>query len=92
MIKLDIGTLFASQYKSGGKREMTITIAPFTVDPIHSYTTPLVWDPRKQERAQEYPLTYWGIYIDDKYISYTSSKELAEKSKVWMEKWLKDIH
>jgi hypothetical protein len=36
------------------------------------------------------PITYWGIYLDDKHVSYTSSRELAEKTKVWIEKWLKD--
>ncbi len=69
---------------------MTVTIAPFTVDPRCSYIAPLVMDPRKEEVTQKDPLTYWGIYIDEKYVSYTSSKELAEKTKVWMEKWLKD--
>jgi hypothetical protein len=73
---------------------MTITIAPFTVDPRGTYTAPLVIDAIddviKEGRSQRNSLTYWGIYIDDKYVSYTSSKELAEKTKVWMEKWLKD--
>jgi hypothetical protein len=32
------------------------------------------------------PITYWGIYLDDRYISYTSSREQAERTKVWMEK------
>ncbi len=70
---------------------MTITIAPFTVDPRCSCTAPLFGGTeKKEEHTQKNPLTYWGIYIDDKYVSYTSSKELAEKTKVWMEKWLKD--
>ncbi len=69
---------------------MTITIAPFTVDPGCSYTAPLFGNAEKEVYAQKNPLTYWGIYIDDKYVSYTSSKELAEKTKVWMEKWLRD--
>jgi hypothetical protein len=72
------------------KKEMTITIAPFTVDSRCTYTAPLFGDAGKEGHTQRDPLTYWGIYIDDKYVSYTSSKELAEKTKVWMEKWLKD--
>jgi hypothetical protein len=67
-----------------------MTIAPFTVDPRHSFTASLFGDANKEGRTQKSPLTYWGVYIDDKYVSYTSSKELAEKTKVWMEKWLKD--
>ena len=31
---------------------------------------------------------YWGIYLDGKQVSYTSNRELAEKTKQWMEKWL----
>ncbi|MER3445812.1 MAG: hypothetical protein C4291_02780 [Candidatus Dadabacteria bacterium] len=69
---------------------MTITIAPFTVDSKGSYTAPLVGDTEKEKPTQKNSLTYWGIYIDDKYVSYTSSKELAEKTKVWMEKWLRN--
>lgn len=71
---------------------MTITIAPFTVDSRSSpsYTAPPVWHVSKEELNQNNPLTYWGIYIDDKYVSYTSSKELAERTKVWMEKWLRE--
>lgn len=71
---------------------MTITIAPFTVDSrsSSSYTAPPVWDINKEKRTQKNPLIYWGVYIDDKYVSYTSSKELAERTKVWMEKWLRE--
>ena len=36
------------------------------------------------------PITYWGICLDGKIVSYTSSKELAEQSKIWMEKWLNE--
>ena len=67
---------------------MTITIAPFTVDPKCAHTAPLNGY-GKAEQTQRNHLIYWGIYIDDKYVSYTSSKELAEKTKIWMEKWLK---
>lgn len=33
---------------------------------------------------------YWGIYLDDKRISLMSSKESAEKVKLWIEVWLRD--
>ncbi|HWP92995.1 MAG TPA: hypothetical protein VNN20_12450 [Thermodesulfobacteriota bacterium] len=72
---------------------MTITIAPFKVNPSCNYLASRV---RHEEEAHlennHPPITYWGIYLDDKYISYTSSKDLAEKTKIWMEKWLGDIY
>jgi hypothetical protein len=33
-------------------------------------------------------VVYWGIYLNDSQISYTSTRELAEQTKIWMEKWL----
>jgi hypothetical protein len=65
---------------------MTITIAPFTIDRSHDCSS---LSPVYARDGLITPITYWGIYIDDKNISYTSSKELAEKTKVWMEKWLR---
>lgn len=62
---------------------MTITIAPFMFDPVKSSAVI-----RAGEVKEKDPITYWGIYMDDKYVSYTSTKELAEKTKAWMEKWL----
>jgi hypothetical protein len=58
---------------------MTITIMPFTKELTHV---------EPAERTEP-PITYWGIYLDDRHVSYTSSRELAEKTKLWMEKWLK---
>ena len=70
---------------------MTITIAPFTVDPHCDCNVPAVGYRRDEHvRKEHLPITYWRIYMDDKYVSYTSSKELAERTKAWMEKWLKD--
>jgi len=70
---------------------MTISIAPFTVNPVFGGAR------LGLERRREQPddvgsftqITYWGICLDDKQISYTSSRELAEKTKLWMERWLK---
>jgi hypothetical protein len=70
---------------------MTITIAPFKIDPSHNYPAQSVKNEReKHSKGYGLPITYWGIYLDDKHVSYTSSKELAEKTKQWIEKWLKD--
>ncbi|MGQ0793336.1 MAG: hypothetical protein ACT4NX_04520 [Deltaproteobacteria bacterium] len=58
-----------------------ITVAPFEV--------PAVGDGSEISFAKATkPITYWGIYMDDKYVSYTSTRELAESTKAWMEKWL----
>ncbi len=70
---------------------MTITIAPFTVDTSRDCPALTVGYEREERAKRNHPsITYWRIYLDDKYISCTSSKELAEKTKVWVEKWLND--
>jgi hypothetical protein len=70
---------------------MTITIAPFTIDSsCDCPALPVGYEKKNNIKKDHLPITYWGIYLDDKYISYTSSKELAEKTKLWIEKWLKD--
>jgi hypothetical protein len=71
---------------------MTITITSFTVDPNHNFkASPFGYERIELIKGNHLlPITYWGIYVDDRYISYTSSKELAEKTKLWLEKWLKD--
>ena len=38
------------------------------------------------------PITYWGIYIDNNKFSITSTKEKAENTKEWIEKWLNDMN
>ena len=53
---------------------MTITIEPYTIN--------------SNIENSNIPITYWGIYLDDKEISTTSTKEQAEKTKKWMENWL----
>jgi hypothetical protein len=70
---------------------MMITIAPFTVDPsCDCKSPPARYEKKEHTRRNHLPITYWGIYLNDKHISYVSSKELAEKTKLWIEKWLKD--
>lgn len=85
---------------------MTITIAPLTVNTtcdsevrgrdrgreyLGNCIAPQFGRENKgYDEKNLLPITYWGIYLDDKYISYTSSKELAEKTKLWIQKWLED--
>ena len=70
---------------------MMITIAPLTVHTSYGYPALSVMHEKQEHTKGDHPpITYWGIYMDDKHISYTSSRELAEKTKVWIEKWLKD--
>lgn len=69
---------------------MTITISPFTVGShCDCNVSPVGYRKDEHIKKEHMPITYWRIYMDDKYVSYTSSKELAEKTKAWMEKWLK---
>ena len=67
---------------------MAITIMPFIVGPTINSKPLLIEDMNKEENENNDKVTYWGIYLDGKQVSFTSSKELAEKTKVWMEKWL----
>jgi hypothetical protein len=72
---------------------MAIRITPFTVGSTRNLSPSLIEDISEEKiKKNDPPVTYWGIYLDDKKISYTSSKELAEKTKLWMEKWLSDKH
>jgi hypothetical protein len=68
---------------------MTITIVPFTINQGHNANAlSAEFTHVEQAGRTNPPITYWGIYLDDKHVSYTSSRELAEKTKLWMEKWL----
>ena len=57
---------------------MTISIEPYTV--------------HANAESASTPITFWGIYIDNKEFSITSTREKAENTKDWMEKWLNDIN
>jgi hypothetical protein len=62
-----------------------ITITPFTVNLPETSNLPSL----KHKTEKRTPtIIYWGIYLNNEQISYTSSKELAEETKLWMEKWL----
>lgn len=67
---------------------MNIIIAPFTVNPTDDCKAPPVGKKEEHVKRDHLPITYWGIYLNDKHVSYVSSKELAEKTKLWIEKWL----
>jgi hypothetical protein len=68
---------------------MTITIAPYTVNPDCDCKISTVWSEKEEHIKENHlPITYWGIYFDDKHVSSVSSRELAEKTKLWMERWL----
>ena len=70
---------------------MTITISPLIIKLNRTHEPlPILQDNEEHIKSEHLQVTYWGIYLDGKYISYTSSKERAEKTKLWMEKWLKD--
>ncbi len=70
---------------------MSITIAPLEVKQcqdidVYSGVNEKVQDLTDRSR----PVTYWGIYLGDEPISYTSSRERAEITKDWIEKWLRN--
>lgn len=70
---------------------MTITVAPLTIDTICDCETQFFgYEKEEHNKRKHLPITYWGIYLDNKHISYTYGKEPDEKTKVWIEKWLKD--
>jgi hypothetical protein len=69
---------------------MMITIAPFTVDLSCDCKSPPLRCEKEEHIKRGKPVTYWAIYLNNKHISYVSSMELAEKTKIWVEKWLKD--
>lgn len=68
---------------------MEITIAPYTVEPSCDCSHEAVGMNRELHiRDFHTPITYWGVFLDENKISSTSSKELAEKTREWMENWL----
>lgn len=75
----------------GGNEKLSITIAPLEVTPSQGFA---VYSGLSEEGREltdkEKPVIYWGIYLDDEAISYTSNREHAEKTREWMEKWLRN--
>ena len=67
-----------------------ITIQPIVVNiapnvPINEFINSVDLEIEKE-------LTYWGVYLDDKYVTKTSSKEDAVITMKWMKKWLKETN
>jgi hypothetical protein len=68
---------------------LSITIAPLEVTPGGDINCSPSSDGNNEIiKVQNKPIQYWGIYLDNEAISYASSKDHAEKTKEWMEKWL----
>ena len=67
---------------------MTIRVAPFMIEPVCNCISAFGHEEKEHIEQYHVPITYWGIYINDKPVSYTSSKELAEKTMLWIQKWL----
>ncbi|HWP91181.1 MAG TPA: hypothetical protein VNN20_03145 [Thermodesulfobacteriota bacterium] len=66
---------------------MTVTVSLFTIG--SEAELKLYLFKNDQEKSKK-PVVYWGIYLNNEQISYTSSRQLAEETKSWMENWLKD--
>jgi hypothetical protein len=64
---------------------MTITIKPFTVN-LGDKSIAYLLNHGKDESPVS--VVYWGSILNNEQISYTSTKALAEKTKLWIEKWL----
>ena len=80
--------IIIQNHQIGDGLKMTIKIDNFTIDSGNNSISPPYTGEKKEK--QVFPLVYWGIYLNNERISYTSSKQLAEKTKSWMENWLKD--
>ena len=67
-----------------------VRVAPFIVESRCNCMSTFGHEEKEHIKQYHVPITYWGIYLDDKFIYYTSSEETAEKTKIWLEKWLKN--
>ncbi len=66
-----------------------IKIVPYTFEPSCDCSPEAVgYDRSLHVRDAHAPITYWGVFLNEKRISTSSSRELAEKTKAWMENWL----
>jgi hypothetical protein len=68
---------------------MDIRLEPYTFEPSCNCPPDEVgFDKDLHIRDSHIPITYWGVFINEDRVSMTSSRELAEKTKVWIENWL----
>ncbi len=75
----------------GGNETLSITIAPLEVKRCGEFDVYSGVNEKAQDLTDtNRPVKYWGIYLGDEAISYTSSRERAEVTKEWIERWLKN--
>lgn len=71
------------------KKMIDIRVEPITVD-IQPFDpddgTVLVHGDERTEGP-----CYWALFVDDRYVSHVSSRELAESGKQWLEKWFEEV-
>ena len=68
---------------------MDIKIVPYTFEPSCDCSPEAVgYDKNFHITKAHAPITYWGVFLNESRVSSTSSRELAEKTKEWMESWL----
>ena len=68
---------------------MDIKIVPYTFDPSCDCSPEAVGSDKNLHIERSHaPITYWGVFLNENRVSTTSSRELAEKTKAWMENWL----
>ena len=68
---------------------MASRIEQFQFEPLCDCPPDVVgYDKEAHMNEVHVPITYWDVYLDDHRISTASSKEQAEKTREWTEKWL----
>ncbi|MFI5323920.1 MAG: hypothetical protein ACHQ6U_10390 [Thermodesulfobacteriota bacterium] len=68
---------------------MDIKVAPYTFEPSCDCSPEVVgFDKNIHICDIHAPITYWGVFLNENRVSMTSSRELAEKTREWMEDWL----
>ena len=68
---------------------MDIKIVPYTFESSCDCSPEAIgFDKNLHINTIHVPITYWGVLLNENRVSMTSSLELAEKTKEWMENWL----
>lgn len=68
---------------------MKIEVAPYAISPFCNLPENRFENGEKRAEENNKPASCWGVYVNGKCVFFTSSRESAEKTKVWMEKCLK---
>ncbi|HSE83640.1 MAG TPA: hypothetical protein VLB01_03740 [Thermodesulfobacteriota bacterium] len=69
---------------------MKIEVAPYSISPFCNLSGNRFEGGEKRAEENKDEVSCWGVYVDGKCVFFTSSRESAEKTKVWMEKHLKE--